>query len=67
MVKPMAPLNMAMLVLGWCTLIYGLTELVHALKFYRDKRAWLKTQEQPQQLDTFEEIKETTEEAKDTL
>jgi len=67
MVKPMAPLNMAMLVLGWCTLIYGLTELVHALKFYRDKRAWLKTQEQPQQLDTFEEIKEATEEAKDTL
>lgn len=59
MVKPLAPLNTAMLVLGWCTLVYGIVELIHALKFYRDKRSWLKTQEQPQQLDTFEEIKDT--------
>ena len=58
MLKPMEPLNMAMLILGWCTLVYGLVELVHALKFYRDKRAWIKAQEQPQQLDTFEEITE---------
>jgi uncharacterized membrane protein HdeD (DUF308 family) len=62
MLKPMEPLNMAMLILGWCTLVYGLVELVHALKFYRDKRAWIKAQEQPQQLDTFEEIKEAKEE-----
>ena len=61
MVKPLAPLNMAMLVLGWCTLVYGIVELIHALKFYRDKRSWLKAQEQPQQLDTFEEIKEAEE------
>ena len=58
MLKPMEPLNMAMLILGWCTLVYGLVELVHALKFYRDKRAWIKAQKQPQQLDTFEEITE---------
>ena len=58
MLKPMEPLNMAMLIRGWCTLVYGLVELVHALKFYRDKRAWIKAQEQPQQLDTFEEITE---------
>ena len=58
MLKPMEPLNMAMLILGWCTLVYGLVELVHALKFYRDRRAWIKAQEQPQQLDTFEEITE---------
>jgi uncharacterized membrane protein HdeD (DUF308 family) len=62
MLKPMEPLNMAMLILGWCTLVYGLVELVHALKFYRDKRAWIKAQEQPQQLNTFEEITEAEDE-----
>ena len=55
MVKPMAPLAMAMLVLGWCTLVYGVVELVNALKFYRDKKAWQQSQEQPQ-LDSFEEV-----------
>jgi uncharacterized membrane protein HdeD (DUF308 family) len=59
MLKPMAPLNMAMLILGWCMLLYGVVELINALKFYRDKKSWLQQhQEQPQQLDTFEEIKE---------
>ena len=58
MLKPMAPLNTAMLILGWCTLIYGVVELINALKFYRDKKSWIKAQEAPQQLDTFEEIKE---------
>ena len=61
LVKPMAPLNMAMLVLGWCTLLYGVVELINALKFYRDRKSWIKAQEQPQQLDTFEEIKEEPE------
>lgn len=56
-VKPMAPLAMAMLILGWCTLLYGVVELINALKFYRDKKSWLQSQEQPQ-LDTYEEIKE---------
>lgn len=58
MLKPMAPLNTAMLILGWCTLVYGVVELINALKFYRDKKSWIKAQEAPQQLDTFEEIKE---------
>lgn len=56
--KPMAPLEMAMLVLGWCTLLYGVVELINALKFYRDKKSWIASQEQPPQLDAFEEIKE---------
>lgn len=60
MLKPMAPLNTAMLILGWCTLVYGVVELINALKFYRDKKSWIKAQEAPQQLDTFEEIKEET-------
>jgi len=58
MLKPMAPLTMAMTVLGWTMLVYGVVELIHALKFYRDKKAWLQQQEQPQQLETFEEITE---------
>lgn len=58
MLKPLAPLNMAMLVLGWCMLVYGLAELINALKFYNDKKKLQQAQDQPQ-LDTFEEIKET--------
>ena len=57
-VKPMAPLSMAMLVLGWCTLLYGVVELINAIKFYRNKKLWQQSQERPQQLDAFEEIKE---------
>lgn len=58
MLKPLAPLSMAMLVLGWCMLVYGLAELINALKFYNDKKKLQQAQDQPQ-LDAFEEIKET--------
>jgi hypothetical protein len=37
-------------------------ELINAMKLYRDKQSWIKAQEQPQQLNTFEEIKEVEEE-----
>lgn len=57
MLKPMAPLQVAMTILGWCMVVYGVVELVNALKFYRDRKQWLQQQEQPQ-LDTYEEIKE---------
>ena len=60
MVKPMAPLAMAMLVLGWCTLLYGVVELINAFKFYRDKKNWQQSQEQPQ-LDSYEEVTEADE------
>jgi uncharacterized membrane protein HdeD (DUF308 family) len=43
-VKPMAPLSMAMLILGWCTLVYGVTELINALKFYSDKKKFERSQ-----------------------
>ena len=46
-----------MLVLGWCMLVYGVAELINALKFYSDKKKLQQSQDQPQ-LDTFEEIKE---------
>ena len=56
MIKPIAPLKMAMLILGWCMLVYGVVELINAFKFYSDKKK-LQQQDQPQ-LDVFEEIKE---------
>ena len=55
MVKPMGPLSAAMLILGWCTLLYGVTELINALKFYQDKK---KLKRQQPQVETFEEVKE---------
>jgi hypothetical protein len=39
-------------------LVYGVVELLNALVFYRNKKAWLARQEQPQQIETFEEISE---------
>ena len=43
--KPMAPLSMAMYILGWCTLLYGVTELINALKFYSDKKKLKRVQD----------------------
>ena len=54
-VKPMEQLSMAMLILGWCMLLYGITELINALKFYQNKK---KLQQEQSQLDTFQEIKD---------
>lgn len=57
-IKPMAPVNMAMLVLGWCTLLYGITELINAMKIHAERRKAAKAEEIP----VAEEIKEITEE-----
>ena len=63
-VKPMAPASMAMLVLGWCSLLYGVTELINSLKFHADKRKFKQAQEIPvaeeviEGSTTVEEIKE---------
>ena len=54
-VKPMEQLSMAMLLLGWCMLLYGVTELINALKFYQNKK---KLQQEQSQLGTFQEIKD---------
>lgn len=53
-IKPMAPVNEAMWVLGWCSLLYGVTELINALKFHSDKRKLREAQEIP----VAEEVKE---------
>jgi hypothetical protein len=53
-IKPMSPPAIAMLILGWCTLLYGVTELINALKIHNEKRKYAKAQEIP----VAEEIKE---------
>jgi uncharacterized membrane protein HdeD (DUF308 family) len=45
MIRPMDPASVAMLILGWCTLLYGVTEMINSLKFYSDKRKFIKAQE----------------------
>ena len=53
-IRPMDPPAMAMLILGWCTLVYGVTELINAIKIHNEKRKFAKAQEIP----VAEEIKE---------
>lgn len=55
-IRPMDPPAMAMLILGWCTLLYGVTELINAIKIHNEKRKFAKAQEIPM----AEEIKEDT-------
>ena len=46
-IRPMDPPAIAMLILGWCTLLYGVTELINALKIHNEKRKFAKAQEIP--------------------
>ena len=46
-IKPMVPAEMAMLVLGWCSLLYGVTELINSLKIHSEKRKATKPEEIP--------------------
>ena len=38
---------MAMLILGWCSLLYGVTEMINSMKFHADKRKFKQMQEIP--------------------
>ena len=60
-IKPMAPASMAMLVLGWCSLLYGVTELINSLKFHADKRKFKQAQEIPVAEEIIEETPAITE------
>jgi uncharacterized membrane protein HdeD (DUF308 family) len=69
-IKPMAPASLAMLVLGWCSLLYGVTELINSLKFYSDRRKARQAQEIPVAEEvieetTIEEVAEETTSAKE--
>ena len=59
-IKPMDPPSIAMLILGWCTLLYGVTELINALKIHNEKRKYAKAHEIP----VAEEITVAEEEVK---
>ena len=48
MIKPMSPASMAMLILGWCSLLYGITEIINSLKIHANKRKAQKAQEIPE-------------------
>ena len=54
-IKPMVPASMAMRILGWCSLLYGVTELVNSLKFHADKRKFRQAQEVPVAEEIIEE------------
>jgi uncharacterized membrane protein HdeD (DUF308 family) len=57
-IKPMVPASMAMLILGWCSLLYGITEMINSMKFHANKKQFKQAQEIP----VAEEIKEQIEE-----
>jgi len=54
-IRPMDPASVAMLILGWCTLLYGVTEMINSIKFHSDRRKFIKAQEIP----LAEEVAET--------
>ena len=62
-IKPLAPAEMAMLVLGWCSLLYGVTELINSLKIYNEKRKFTKAHEIPVAEEIAEDTPETPTEA----
>ena len=57
MIKPMNPASMAMRILGWCSLLYGVTEIINATKIHSIKRKAEKVQEIP----VAEEVKDENE------
>ena len=54
-IKPLAPAEMAMLVLGWCSILYGVTELINSLKIHNEKRKYTKAKEIPVAEEIIEE------------
>ena len=58
--KPMESAEMPLLILGWCSILYGVIELVNALKIHRIRKAAdLQAQQQQQQEVVGEEISST--------
>ena len=71
-IKPMTPVNVAMLILGWCSLLYGVTELVNSIKFHSNRPKLRQAQEIPVAEEVVEEtieavpVEEVTEETTST-
>jgi len=56
-IKPTSPASMAMFILGWCSLLYGVTEIINSLKIHANKKKFEKAQEIP----VAEEVKDEEE------
>lgn len=39
MVKPMDSASLPLLIIGWCSLLYGVTEIINAIKIYSNKKS----------------------------
>ena len=61
MIKPMSPASMAMTILGWCSLLYGVTEIINSLKIHSNKRKAEKAQEIPVAEEVKDDDKKVTE------
>ena len=63
MLRPMDPASVAMLILGWCTLLYGVTEMINSIKFHSDRRKFAKAQEiqQAEEIQEAEEVQQAEE------
>lgn len=63
LIRPMDPASVAMLILGWCTLLYGVTEMINSIKFHNDRRKYAKAQEiqEAEEVQEVEEIQDAEE------
>lgn len=43
MVKPMESASLPLLILGWCSLLYGVTEIINTIKIQRATKRWKTT------------------------
>lgn len=43
LVKPSAVASAPLLVIGWCMVVYGVTETINAIKIFKLRKAWEKT------------------------
>jgi hypothetical protein len=57
----MSPATIAMSILGWCSLLYGVTEIINSLKVHSNKRKAEKAQEIPIAEEVKEDDKKVTE------
>ena len=59
LIKPMDTLETTMFFLGWCSLVYGITEIINSLKFFSDKRKFQQAQEIPVAEEIIDEASST--------
>jgi uncharacterized membrane protein HdeD (DUF308 family) len=57
MLRPMAPVEMAMTILGWLSLFYGITEIINSWKIFSCKKAIenMRKKEEAEQLPASEQ------------